>query len=78
MTAITDKIVRDKKVEEKTRELKKLFELLKQNTYEKKNKKNTILEALTSTKDKQEIKEEPIQGMERVGTRPKKINNRPS
>ena len=72
MTAITDKIVRDNKMKEKTRELKKMFKLLKQNTYEKKNKKNTIPEALTSTKDKQEIKEEPIPGLERVGTRPKK------
>ena len=39
-----------------------------------KNKKNTIPEALISTKEKQIIKEEPIQGMERFGTRPKNKN----
>ena len=71
MTAITDKKLRDKLMKEKTLELKKTIELVKQNTYEKKNKKNTIPEALISTKEKQAIKEEPIQRMERFGTRPK-------
>ena len=42
MTAITDKKGRDKLKKEKTLELKKTIELVKQNTYEKKNKKNTI------------------------------------
>ena len=50
MTAITDKKLRDKIMKEKTLELKKIIELIKQNTYEKKNKKNTIPEALISTK----------------------------
>ena len=50
---------------------KKTIELIKQNTYEKKNKKNTKPEALISTKEKHAIKEEPIQRMERFGTRPK-------
>ena len=58
----------------KTLELKKVIELIKQNTYEKKNKKNTIPEALISTKEKQIIKEEPIQRIERFGTRPKNKN----
>ena len=39
MTAITDKKLRDKLMKEKTLELKKTIELVKQNTYEKKNKK---------------------------------------
>ena len=63
MTAITDKKLRDKIMKEKTLELKKVIELIKQSTYEKKNKKNTIPEALISTKEKQIIKEEPKQRM---------------
>ena len=39
MTAITDKKLRDKIMKEKTLELKKIIELIKQNTYEKKKKK---------------------------------------
>ena len=46
MTAITDKKLRDKLMKEKTLEMKKTIEMIKQNTYEKKNKKNTIPEAL--------------------------------
>ena len=63
MTAITDKNLRDKLMKEKTLEMKKTIELIKQKTYEKKNKKNTIPEALITTKEKQIIKEEPIQRM---------------
>ena len=74
MTLITDIKLRDKKMKEKTLELKKIIELIKQNTYEKKNKENTIPEALISTKEKHMIKEEPIQRMERFGTRPKSKN----
>ena len=48
--------------------------MIKQNTYEKKNKKNTILEALISTKEKHILKEKPIKRMERFGTRPKNKN----
>ena len=44
--------------------------MIKQNTHEKKNKKNTIPEALISTKEKHITKEKPIQRMERFGTRP--------
>ena len=55
----------------KTLELKKRIELIKQNTYENKNEKNTIPEALISTKEIYIIKEEPIQRMKRFGTRPK-------
>ena len=66
-------------MKEKTLELKKIIELIKQNTYEKKNKKNTIPEALISSKENQRIKEEPIQRMERFGTKPKnkQFGNRP-
>ena len=71
MTAITNKKLRDKIMKEKTLKLKKIIELIKQNTYEKKNKKNTIPEALLSKKEKHIIKEEPIQKMERFETRPK-------
>ena len=79
MTAITDKKLRDKMVKEKLLEQKKTIELLKQNTYEKKNKKNTIPEALISAKERHTIKEEPIQRMEKFGTRPKNriTGNRP-
>ena len=38
MTAITDKKLRDKITKEKTLEMKKIIEMIKQNTYEKKNK----------------------------------------
>ena len=69
MTAITDKKLRDKLLKEKTLEMKKTIEMIKQNTYEKKNKKNTIPEALITTKEKQMIKEEPIQRVEKFGTR---------
>ena len=71
MTAITDKKLRDKILKEKTLDRKKLIELIKQNTYEKKNKKDTKPEALISTKEKHIIKEEPIQRMERFRTRSK-------
>ena len=45
----------------------------------KKNKKNTIPEALITTKEKQIIKEEPKQRMKKFGTRPKTriTGNRP-
>ena len=82
MTTITDKKLRDKIMNEKTQELKKTIEMIKQNTYEKKNKENTMPEALISTKEKHIIKEEPIQRMERFGTRPKNkkkiFGNRPA
>ena len=39
----------------------KAIELIKQNTYENKNKNNKIPEAFFTTKEKQLIKEEPIQ-----------------
>ena len=60
-------------------ELKQIIELIKQKVYEKKNTKNTIPEALISSKEKQAIKEEPIQSMEQFGTRPKnkRFNKRP-
>ena len=71
MTAITDKKLRDKMMKEKTPNMKKTIELIKQDTYEKKNKKNTIPDALITAKEKT-IKEEPIQRMERKnGNRPK-------
>ena len=79
MTAITDKKLRDKIMKTKTLEMKKIINLIKQNTYEKKNKKNTIPEVLISTKEKHIIKEKPTQSMERFGTRPRNKNfgNRP-
>ena len=70
MTAITDTKLRDKLMKEKKLELKKTIEMIKQNTYERKNRKNTIPEALITSREK-EVKEEPIQKMERFGTRPK-------
>ena len=50
MTAITDKKLRDKIMKEKTLELKKVIELIKQNSYEKKKKNNRIPEVFISTK----------------------------
>ena len=50
MTAVIDKKLRDKIMEEKILELKKIIEIIKLNTYEKKNKKNTTPEDLISTK----------------------------
>ena len=66
-------------VETNERKNIRTIELIKQNTYEKKNKKNTIHEALISIKEKQAIKEEPIQTMERFGARSKTrpTGNRP-
>ena len=57
--------------ERKTLELKKTIELIKQKTYEKKNKKRTIPEVLILAKEKQVIKEEPIQWMEKISSRSK-------
>ena len=74
MTAITDKKMRDKKLKEKTLELKKIFELVKPNTYEKKNKKkrNTRSSDISKRKTSDHAKqEEPIQRIERFGTSPK-------
>ena len=78
MTAITDKKLRDKLMKEKKPEMKKTIEMIKQNTYEKKNNKNTIPEALISNREK-EIKEEPIHRMDKFNSRPRKTfnNNRP-
>ena len=70
MTAITDTKLRGKLMKEKKPELEKTIEMIKQNTYERKNRKNTIPEALILHREK-EIKEEPIQRMERSDTRPK-------
>ena len=69
MTAITDKKLRDKLMKEKNSEMKKTTEMIKQNTYGKKNNKNTIPEALISNREK-EIKEEPIQRKDKFNTRP--------
>ena len=71
MTAITDKKLRDKLMKEKQPEVKKTIEMIKQNTYETKNNKNTIPQAIISSREK-EIKEEPIQRMEKFNTRPRK------
>ena len=70
MTAITDTKLHDKLMKEKKLELKKTIEMIKQNIYERKSRKNTIPEAMISHREK-EIKEEPIQRMERSDTRPK-------
>ena len=73
ITTITDEKLRDKILKEKTLELK-IIKIIKQNTYEKKNKQNTIPEAFLSIKEKHIIKEEPIKKIERFGTR-QKIKN---
>ena len=75
MTAITDKKLRDQIKERKDTIIEESRAKEKQNTYEKKNRKNTIPEALISSKEKQAINEEPIQRMERFGTKPKNKNS---
>ena len=52
LTAITDTKLRDKLMKEKKLELKKTIEMIKQNTYGRKNLKNTIPEALISNREK--------------------------
>ena len=52
MTAITEPILRDKLRKEKKLELKKTIKMIKQNTYERKNRKNTIPEALITSRKK--------------------------
>ena len=59
--------------------MNKTIELTKQNTNEKKNKKNPIPGALTKTKEHLTIKEEPIHRTEEFGARPKcslTVNNK--
>ena len=53
MTAITDKKLRDKLKKEKKLELKKTIEMIKQNTYERKDRKNTIPEASILHREKE-------------------------
>ena len=61
-------------MKEKKPEMKKTIEITEQNSNEKKNNKNTILEALILTREK--IEEETIQRMEKFNIRPrKKFNN---
>ena len=64
-------------MKEKNLGTKKAIELIKQNTYEKKNKKNTIPGARLTTKEKRVIKEKPIQRMEKFGARTKTIYRNP-
>ena len=52
MTAITDTKLRIKLMKENKIELKKTIEMIKQNTYERKNRKHTIPEALISSREK--------------------------
>ena len=56
---ITDRKLRDKLLKGKELDVPKVVEQIQQNTYERKNKKNTIPEALISSREK-DIKEEPI------------------
>ena len=62
MTPITEKKLRDKVLKEEKPKMKKTKAMIKQNTYEKKNNKNTKPEALISKREN-EIKEEPIKRM---------------
>ena len=52
MTAITDTKLRDKLMRDKKLELKKTIEMIKQNKYERKNRKNTKPEALITSREK--------------------------
>ena len=55
----------------KTLELKPTIELIKQNIYEKKNKKNATPESKISAKERHTIKEERIQRIVKFGAGPK-------
>ena len=71
ITSITYRKLRDKLLKEKYLDIPKVVEQIQQNTYDRKNKKNTIPEALTSNPEK-DIKEEPIHKItytEQHGTR---------
>ena len=63
MTAITYKKLRHNMMQETTLEIKKIIALIKQDTYEK--------SALIAVKEEQAMKENPIQTIEKFGTRPK-------
>ena len=67
MTAILGNKLRDNLMKKKRLEMKQTIEKIKQNTYERKNRKNSLTEALISNRDKV-IKEEPKQRMERSDT----------
>ena len=71
MTEITEKTLWEKMEKEKTLQMKKAVELIEQNKYEQKNKKNTIPEALITTEEKQLKQKEPKQRMKKFDTRPK-------
>ena len=73
-TTITDRRLRYKLMKEKKLEMKKTIEIIKQNTCEKKNSKNTIPGALRSRRENQ-IKEEPVQRKDKFNTRPRRIVN---
>ena len=51
MTAFADTKLLDKLMKEKKLELKKTMEMIKQNTFERKNRNNTIPEALISNRE---------------------------
>ena len=82
MTAITGKKLQGKLMKEKILKMKKTVEMIKQNTYEKKNNKNTIPEALISNR-KLKLKKnqygEIWTNMDKFNTPPRNIvnNNRP-
>ena len=71
MTAITNKILRDKIMNKTPLELKKINRIDQTEYIQKEKQKNTIPEALISTREKHITKEELIQRMKRVGTIPK-------
>ena len=86
MTAITDKKLRDKLMKEKTLEMKKTIEMIKQNTYEKKqekyntrsinhNKRKTDDQRRTNTKSG-EIRNQPKTRI--TGDRPCRFCNAPN
>ena len=59
ITSITDRKLQDKQMKEKDLDVPKVVEQIQQNTYDRKNKKNTIREVLLSNRET-DFKEEPI------------------
>ena len=69
MTAITDTKLRDKLMKEKKLELKKTIKMIKQNTYERKNRKNSTGSSDHKLKKKKEKKNQYKNGAIRNQTK---------
>ena len=74
MTAITDTKLRDILMKKKKPELKKTLEIIKQNTYERKNRKNTIPEVRITSPEKEKKRRTNVKN-EKIRYKTEKQNN---